>query len=82
MTATARASETRDFAMLVFSSKISATSLFVDHIKFVKELSTQSTSLVHLKVNTLNTTLCLTSHSFLSSLIKQTCYITKVLHSF
>ena len=71
---TARASETRDFEMLVISSNFGHFAVYRSHKNFeITELSTQSTSLVYLKITVLNATLYLNFESPLSSLIKGTC---------
>ena len=67
---TARASETGDFTMLVFSSNFVYFAVYRPHKNLeLTELSTQSTSLVYQKITALNATLYLTSESPLSSLI-------------
>ena len=69
---TARASETRDLAMLVFSSNFGHFIVYRPHKNLeLTELSTQSTSLVYRKITALSATLYLTSKSPLSSLMKR-----------
>ena len=82
---TARASETRDFEMLVFWSNFGHFAVYRSHKNLgLTELSTQFTNLVYLKITAFNATLDLTSESSLSSLIKGTDngIIKKALHRF